>query len=144
MVTILYSSLHCYSCDLLPVFKHSFCLSSFVSNRMPPRTTPLNLWATYVCMLILYMEGGSRFDDLLRQFLLKIDLFIIINRYTVAVFRCTRRGHQISFRVVVSHHVVAGIWTQDFRESSQCSYPLGHLASPQTNDLNVNQWLKKK
>jgi hypothetical protein len=37
------------------------------------------------------------------------DLFIIIHRYTVAVFRCTRRGHQISLQVVVSHHVVAGI-----------------------------------
>jgi hypothetical protein len=31
------------------------------------------------------------------------DLFIIINKYTVAVFR------QISLQVVVSHHVVAGI-----------------------------------
>ena len=37
------------------------------------------------------------------------ELFIIITSYTVAVFRCTRRGHQISFWVVVSHHVVAGI-----------------------------------
>jgi hypothetical protein len=40
------------------------------------------------------------------------DLFIylfIICKYTVAVFRRTRRGHQISLRVVVSHHVVAGI-----------------------------------
>jgi hypothetical protein len=37
------------------------------------------------------------------------DLFIIINKYTVAVFRHTRRGRQISLRVVVSHHVVAGI-----------------------------------
>jgi hypothetical protein len=37
------------------------------------------------------------------------DLFIIINTYTVAVFRRTRRGHQISLWVVVSHHVVAGI-----------------------------------
>jgi hypothetical protein len=34
------------------------------------------------------------------------DLFIIISKYTVAVFR---RGHQISLRMVVSHHVVAGI-----------------------------------
>jgi hypothetical protein len=39
------------------------------------------------------------------------DLFIIY-KYTVADFRCTRRGHQISLWVVVSHHVVAGIWTQ--------------------------------
>jgi hypothetical protein len=37
------------------------------------------------------------------------DLFIIIHKYTVAVFRLTRRGRQISLWVVVSHHVVAGI-----------------------------------
>jgi hypothetical protein len=41
-------------------------------------------------------------------FFLKIYLFIIC-KYTVAVFRHTRRGSQISLRVVVSHHVVAGI-----------------------------------
>jgi hypothetical protein len=29
------------------------------------------------------------------------DLFIIIHKYAVAVFRYTRRGHQISLRVVV-------------------------------------------
>jgi hypothetical protein len=38
------------------------------------------------------------------------DLFIIIlSKYTVAVFRCTRKGRQISLQMVVSHHVVAGI-----------------------------------
>jgi hypothetical protein len=37
----------------------------------------------------------------------KIYLFIIC-KYTVAVFRHTRRGCQISLRMVVSHHVVAG------------------------------------
>jgi hypothetical protein len=37
------------------------------------------------------------------------DLFIIIHKYTVAVFRHTRRGHHISLQVVVSHHVVVGI-----------------------------------
>jgi hypothetical protein len=47
------------------------------------------------------------------------NLFIIINKYTVAVFRHTRRGRQISLLVVVSHHVVARIRTQDFRKSSQ-------------------------
>jgi hypothetical protein len=40
---------------------------------------------------------------------LKKDLFIIISKYTVVVFRCTRRGHQISLQMVVSHHVVARI-----------------------------------
>ena len=51
------------------------------------------------------------------------DLFIIICKYTVAVFRRTRRGHQISLRVVVSHHVVAGIWTSDLRKSSRVLLP---------------------
>jgi len=32
----------------------------------------------------------------------------IIYKYTVTVFRYTRRGHQISLQMVVSHHVVAG------------------------------------
>jgi hypothetical protein len=36
------------------------------------------------------------------------DLFIIC-KYTVALFRHTRRGRQISLWMVVSHHVVAGI-----------------------------------
>jgi hypothetical protein len=56
--------------------------------------------------------------------------FIIIHKYTVADFRCIRRGYQIPLRMVVSHHVVAGIWTQGLRKSSQCSYPLSHLVSP--------------
>jgi hypothetical protein len=33
----------------------------------------------------------------------------IICKYTVAVFRHSRRGSQISLWMVVSHHVVAGI-----------------------------------
>jgi hypothetical protein len=41
-------------------------------------------------------------------FVFNIYLFTIYN-YTVAVFRHSRRGHQISLRMVVSHHVVAGI-----------------------------------
>jgi hypothetical protein len=41
-------------------------------------------------------------------FFFKIYLFIIC-KYTVAVFRHSRRGSQISLRMVVSHHVVAGI-----------------------------------
>jgi hypothetical protein len=52
------------------------------------------------------------------------DLFIylfIICKYTVAVLRYSRRGHQISLWIVVSHHVVAGIWTRDLQESSQRS-----------------------
>jgi hypothetical protein len=47
-------------------------------------------------------------NRILLLFFLKIYLFIIC-KYTVAVFRHSRRGRQISLRMVVSHHVVAGI-----------------------------------
>jgi hypothetical protein len=43
------------------------------------------------------------------RFIYFIIYLFIICKYTVAVFRRTRRGHQISLWVVVSHHVVAGI-----------------------------------
>jgi hypothetical protein len=42
-------------------------------------------------------------------FFLKIYLLFSICKYTVAVFRHSRRGSQISLRMVVSHHMVAGI-----------------------------------
>jgi hypothetical protein len=45
-------------------------------------------------------------------------------------------------RVVVSHHVVAGIWTQDLGKSSQCSYPLSYLASPSGFILNPIAYLE--
>jgi len=55
------------------------------------------------------------------QFFIFKDLFIVYE-YTIAVFRHTRRGHRISLQIVVSHHVAAGIWTQDLWKSSQYSY----------------------
>jgi hypothetical protein len=41
-------------------------------------------------------------------FFFEIYLFITC-KYTVAVLRHLRRGHQSSLRMVVSYHVVAGI-----------------------------------
>jgi hypothetical protein len=46
-----------------------------------------------------------------RFLLKKKDLFIYlfyVYEYTIALFRHTRRGHQIPLQIVVSHHVVAG------------------------------------
>jgi hypothetical protein len=43
----------------------------------------------------------------LKLFFFKIYLFYIYE-YPVAVFRHTRRGHQIPLQMVVSHHVVTG------------------------------------
>ena len=34
---------------------------------------------------------------------------LLVDKYTVAVFRHTKRGCQISLRMVVSYHMVAGI-----------------------------------
>jgi hypothetical protein len=55
-------------------------------------------------------------------FFFKIYLFIIC-KYTVAVFRHSRRGSQVSLQMVVSHHVVAGIWTLDLRKNSRVLLP---------------------
>jgi hypothetical protein len=54
------------------------------------------------------MEQRSEIQSLSLSLSLFLDLFIHIFKYTVAVFRCTRRGHLISSWMVVSHHVVAG------------------------------------
>jgi hypothetical protein len=57
---------------------------------------------------------------LLLFFFLKSNLFYVCE-YIVTIFRHTRRGHQISLQMVVSHHVVAGNWTQDLWKSRQYS-----------------------
>jgi hypothetical protein len=56
-------------------------------------------------------------------FFLKKIYLLTICKYTVAVFRHSRRGSQISLQMVVSHHVVAGIWTPDLRKSSWVLLP---------------------
>jgi hypothetical protein len=35
-------------------------------------------------------------------------IYLFIYEYTIALFRHTRRGHQIPLQMVVSHHVVTG------------------------------------
>jgi hypothetical protein len=55
----------------------------------------------------LTTNNQNNLKDLLYSFFK--DLFIVLCKYTIAVFRHTRRGHQISLEMVVSHHVVAGI-----------------------------------
>jgi hypothetical protein len=68
----------------------------------------------------------------------KIYLFIIC-KYTLAVFRHSRRGRQILLQMVVSHHVVAGIWTPDLWKSSRGSY-LSTEPSHQPFCDNFNDW----
>jgi hypothetical protein len=61
------------------------------------------------------------------NFFLKIYLFITC-KYTVAVFRHSRRRSQISLQMVVSHHVV------DLRKSSRVLLPAE--PSHQPRELN--------
>jgi hypothetical protein len=58
----------------------------------------------------------------LRFFFFK-DLFII-HKNTVAIFRHTRRRHQVSLQMVVSNYVVAGICTHDLLPSEPSSQPI--------------------
>jgi hypothetical protein len=73
---------------------------------------------------------------LMFDFIFKIYLFIIC-KYTVAVFRHSRRGSQISLGMVVSHHVVAGIWTPDLRKSSQVLLPTEPSHQPRCLTFNL-------
>jgi hypothetical protein len=82
---------------------------------------------TYTVLFLFFLQVS---------FFFKKNLFIIISKHTVAVFRHTRRGCQISLRMVVSHHVVSGIWTHDLWKNSQWSYPLSHLSSPSSFLIN--------
>jgi hypothetical protein len=89
-------------------------------------------WIVYWTLAPGPMDQGCRLDSGARWtstpsqnvaeffFFFFKDLFIIC-KYTVVVFRHTRRGRQISLWMVVSHHVVAGIRTRDLWKSSQCS-----------------------
>jgi hypothetical protein len=52
---------------------------------------------------------------------LKMYIFIMYTTFCLHVWLHARRRHQIPLQMVVSHHVVAGIWTQDLWKSSQCS-----------------------
>jgi hypothetical protein len=63
-------------------------------------------------------------------------------KYTVAVFRHTRRGLQISLQMVVSHHVVAGIWTLDLRKSSRVLLPTEPSHQPPYSSIKNSEFMK--
>jgi hypothetical protein len=64
----------------------------------------------FVTVFFLGIEIAGMYQHIwLVNTFLKKYLFIIIHKDIIADVRRTRRGCQISLRVVVSHHVVAGI-----------------------------------
>jgi hypothetical protein len=62
-------------------------------------------------------------------FFFKIYLFILC-KYTVAVFRHSRRGSQISYGWLWATMWLLGFELLTFGRAVGCSYPLSHLTSP--------------
>jgi hypothetical protein len=83
--------------------KNIFVLrTAYQTFLLAPSDTPVAKELTLIHQL--YITCLQNFSNLFFK-----DLFIIICKYTVAVFRHTRRGSQISLRMAVSHHVVVEI-----------------------------------
>jgi hypothetical protein len=130
-------------CFNLQFFNHSWCLTFHLLSCL------FFVFICWVCIPYLLLSLGRSpwtwaLPMLCKHFTVELytpnhdwilfffkDLFIIIHKYTVAGFRHTRRGRQISLWVVVSH-----LWSLGFElKSSQCSYPLSHLTSPEVSSI---------
>jgi hypothetical protein len=86
-----------------------FFLSVLCPGSYPLQTATLSTFTPFIYFMYVSTLNFRAFAPSRRApTRSKPDLFIII-MYTVADFRHTRRGRQISLWMVVSHHVVAGI-----------------------------------
>ena len=83
------------------------------------------------------MHSSNVAKSLRTLFFSKLYLFHSY-KYTVAVFRNARRGHQIPLQMVVSHHVVAENWTQDLWKSKQ---PVLWTVEASVHALFWHSWL---
>ena len=55
------------------------------------------------------VNAGPSLQPYEHRFFKKKKIYLLyVSKYTVAVFRHTRRGRQFSLQMVVIHHVVAG------------------------------------
>jgi hypothetical protein len=86
-------------------FYHNFSVVSLRSGMVIPPEILLSLRRVFTVLGFLLFQMNFQ---IALSFFFKIYFFIIC-KYTVAFFRCIRRGRQISLQMVVSHHVVAGI-----------------------------------
>jgi hypothetical protein len=98
------------------------------NNDIPyePRIHTHELWMPFLFIPTHFSKYTSLF------FLRFIYLLYVSTLYTVAVFKHSRRGSQISLKMVVSHHVVAGIWTPDLWKSSRMLLPTEPSHQPPT------------
>jgi len=88
---------------------------SQVTSALPP----CGFWGAnschQACIVSTFTHGVSLVaPNIYLSFFLSFSLsfflsFFFLFKYTVTVFRHTRRGHQIPLQMVVSHHVVARV-----------------------------------
>jgi hypothetical protein len=65
--------------------------------------------------------SNTDLDFQLFEFHGMLEKWVILCEYTVGCLQTYQITHMISLQMAVSHHVVAGNWTQDLWKSSQCS-----------------------
>jgi hypothetical protein len=97
-------------------------------NSFSPEHYTLETWF-YICYshISIYMSCYQLINYLSLSVFYKFSYLLgsgevsfSVYEYTVPVFGHTRRGHQIPLQMVVSHHVVAGVWPWDLCKGSQC------------------------
>jgi hypothetical protein len=86
---------------------HPHTIETFSSQKCLQHFSILKIFLPQCMEIRGQLAGVGSFHNA-SPFFKKIYLFIIC-KYTVAVFRHSRRGRQILLQMVVSHHVVAGI-----------------------------------
>jgi len=99
----------------------------FLYNLLKDSTAPAKVVATGLKYIIKNLRVFGQYSCSIKWLLLCSFFFLTFIyifytcEYTVAVFRHTRKRHQIPLQIVVSHHVVAGNWTQDLLKNGQYS-----------------------
>ena len=61
-----------------------------------------------ILVYLLSVELNKNSEELKHFFKKRVIYLFYVYEYTIALFKHTRRGHQIPLQMVVSHHVVAG------------------------------------
>jgi hypothetical protein len=61
-----------------------------------------------ILVYLLSVELNKNSEELKHFFKKRFIYLFYVYEYTIALFKHTRRGHQIPLQMVVSHHVVAG------------------------------------
>ena len=91
------------------------------------KTQILTIGFIIVANLQIWSINENNFFNFLFK---KRFIYLIYRVFCLHIYLHARRGHQTSLQMVVSHHVVAGNWTQSLWKNSRCYQSLSHLSIP--------------